>query len=100
MNFFHGSDSGSGKAFRLRLRLQAKRLEGSGSGSGQKVPAPAAPAPHILNTDPLKSINFDPLRKKIQSIQTVVLCMHLYFHKINAAPDNTLQYMTALQWHG
>ena len=56
-----GSDSGSGKAFRLRLRLQAKHFEGSGSSSGQKVPAPA---PHILNTDPLKSIEFDPLQKK------------------------------------
>ena len=96
VTFFDGS--GSGKAFRLWLRLQARRLEGSGS--GQNVPAPAAPAPHIQNTDPFKSITFDPLRKNPVHIQTVVLCMHLYFHKINTAPDNTLQYMTALQRHG
>ena len=78
VKIFDGSGSGSGskKAFRLRLRLrlQAKRLDGSGSGSGsgQNVPAPSAPAPapapHILNIDPLRSIKFDPLQKKIQSI--------------------------------
>ena len=26
--------------------------------------------------------------------------MHLYFHKINTTPDNTVQYMTALQRRG
>ena len=100
-----GSSFGSGKAFRLQLwlRLQVKRSEGSGSGSGQSVVAPEAPAPapHILALMHWIPLNLIRCRK-IQSIkQTVVLCMHfLYFHKINATPDNALQYMTVLQRHG
>ena len=62
-----------------------ENFDSSGSDSGQKVPASAAPAPHILNTDPLKFIKFDPLEEKQPIRQTVVIlyiCTYIFIKSI------------------